>query len=161
SKGYGWAAIMVRSDLADSIKDFKDLKGRKIGLPSKGVSVYTQLGQALSLGGLTVNDADLVEIGFPEMIAALSNKAIDVAMLNEPSRTLVADRKVAVRWKGIEYYCPCKAQNGVVMYGENFTKQQPEAAKRWMIAYLRGVRAYEDAIASGTDRDAIFAILAK
>lgn len=161
SKDHGWAAIMVRSDLADTIKDFKDLKGRKIGLPSKGVSVYTQLGQALARGGLTINDADIVEIGFPQMIAALSNKAIDVAMLIEPFTTFVVAQKVAVRWKGIEDFYPFKAQNGVVMYGENFAKQQPEAAKRWMVAYLRGVRAYQDAAARGVDRDAIFAILAK
>jgi NitT/TauT family transport system substrate-binding protein len=161
SKGHGWAAIMVRSDLAGEIKDFKDLKGRKIGLPSKGVSVYTQLGQALSRGGLTLNDADIVEIGFPQMMAALSNKAVDVAMLIEPFTTLVAARHVAVRWKGIDDYYPFKAQNGVVMYGEKFAKDQPEAAKRWMVAYLRGVRAYEAAVTKGTDRDAIFGILAK
>jgi NitT/TauT family transport system substrate-binding protein len=161
TKGHGWAAIMVRKDLAGDIKDFKDLKGRKIGLPSKGVSVYTQLGRALSLGGLTIDDADIIQVGFANMIPALTNKAIDVAMLIEPFTTLVAQRGLAVRWKGIDEYYPFKAQNGVVMYGENFTKEQPDAAKRWMIAYLRGVRAYEDAVSKGIDRDAVFGILAK
>lgn len=161
SKGFGWAAMMVRSDLAVIIKDFKDLKGRKIGTPSKGVSLFTQLGKALELGGLGLNDVDVVEIGFPEMMAALSNKAIDAAMLIEPFVTLVAANHVAVRWKGVEEFYPFKAQNGVVMYSEKFVKQQPEAAKRWMVAYLRGVRAYTEAVSKGSDRDSVNRILAK
>jgi len=161
SKGFGWAAIAVRSDLADGVKDFRDLKGRKIGLPSKAVSLYTQLGKALESGGLSVSDVDLVEIGFPDMVAAFANKAIEAAMLIEPFIALVVERKVAVRWKGVEDYYPFKAQNGVIVYAEQFATQQPEAAERWMIAYLRGVRAYRDAVVRGADRDAIYAILAK
>jgi NitT/TauT family transport system substrate-binding protein len=161
SRGFGWAAMTIRSDLADTIKDYKDLRGRKIGLPSKGVSVYTQLGKALELGGLGPNDVDIVEIGFPEMMAALSNKAIDVAMLIEPFVTFVVTRNVAIRWKGVEDFYSFKAQNGVVMYGEKFIRQQPEPAKRWMIGYIKGNRAYMDAVSKGTNRDAINAILAK
>jgi NitT/TauT family transport system substrate-binding protein len=92
SKGFGWAAITVRNDLAGTIKDFKDLKGRRIGLPSKGASLFTQLGKALELGGLGPDDVDLVEIGFPEMIAALSNKAIDAAILIEIGRASCRER---------------------------------------------------------------------
>src|SRR5215470_5358522 len=91
SRGFGWAAIAVRSDLADAIKDYKDLKGRKIALPAKSVSLFTQLEKALELGGLTVNDIDLVEIGFAEMMAAFANKAIDVAVVIEPFTTLLTD----------------------------------------------------------------------
>jgi NitT/TauT family transport system substrate-binding protein len=161
SKGFGWAAIAVRSDLADTIKDYKDLKGRRIALPSKGVSLYTQLEKALEMGGLTVNDADLTEIGFAEMMAAFANKAIDAAVVIEPFTTLVVERKVAVRWKGVEDYYPFKAQNGVIMYAEKFMHQQPDAARRWMVGYLRGVHTYRQALSTGRDLDAIYAILAK
>jgi ABC-type nitrate/sulfonate/bicarbonate transport system substrate-binding protein len=161
SPGFGWAAIAVRSDLAATIRDYKDLRGRKIGLPAKAVSLYTQLGKALELGGLGPDDVDLVEIGFPDMMAALTNKAIDAAVLIEPFVALVTARKVAVRWKGVEDFYPFKAQNGVVLFGEKFTRQQPEAAKRWMIAYLKGVRAYRDAVSKGIERDTIYGILAR
>jgi ABC-type nitrate/sulfonate/bicarbonate transport system substrate-binding protein len=161
SKGFGWAAIAMRSDLADAIKDYKDLKGRKIALPAKSVSLFTQLEKALEMGGLTVNDIDLTEIGFVEMMAAFANKAIDVAVLIEPFTTLVVERKVAVRWKGVEDYYPFKAQNGVIMYAEKFMRQQPDAARRWMVGYLRGVRAYRHALATGQDLDAIYAIIAR
>jgi NitT/TauT family transport system substrate-binding protein len=95
------------------------------------------------------------------MMAALSNKAIDAAMLIEPFVTLVAANNVAVRWKGVEEFYPFKAQNGVVIYAEKFMKEQPEAARRWMVAYLRGARAYTDALSGGADGAAVNGILAK
>jgi NitT/TauT family transport system substrate-binding protein len=161
SRGFGWAAIAVRSDLAATIRDYRDLRGRKIGLPAKAVSLYTQLGKALELGGLGPNDVDLVEIGFPDMMAALTNKAIDAAMLIEPFVELVVARKAAVRWKGVEDFYPVKAQNGVVLFGEKFARQQPEAGRRWMIAYLKGVRAYRDAVSNGIERETVYGILAR
>jgi len=161
AKGFGFAAIVIRSDLADSVKDFKDLKGRKFAVMGKGVSSTAQLGKALELGGIEPKDVELVELGLPEMVAALGNKAIDGATLLEPFITFATARNVAIRWKGMEDFLPFTGQNGVIIYAQKFTEEQPEAAKRWMVAYLKGTRAYLDAVTSGIDRDGINAILAK
>lgn len=160
-KGAGWAAIVIRKDIAGKIKDFKDLKGLKIAVPAKGVSTFTQLGAALKLGGLTPKDVDIVQLSFPNMIAALANKAVDAAMLIEPFVALASVKKVGVRWKGVDEFYSHKGQNGVVVYSEKFAKEQPEAAKRWMIAYLRGVRDYIDSQKPGGDKEAVINILAK
>src|SRR5262249_50688162 len=53
-----------------------------------------------------------------------------------------------------------KGQNGVIIYGQRFAEEQPEAAKRWMVAYLRGIRAYTDSVVKGDDRAGIETILA-
>lgn len=161
SKGFGFAAIGIRADLADSIKDFKDLKGRKFAVPGKGVSSATQLGIALRLGGIEPNEVELIPLGLPEMVAALSNKAIDGATLLEPFVALAVAKHIAVRWKGMDEFLPFKGQNGVIIYSQKFAQEQPEAAKRWMVAYLRATRAYIAAVVDGTDRDVINAILAK
>jgi NitT/TauT family transport system substrate-binding protein len=160
AKGFGFAAIAIRSDLAGRIHDFKDLKGLKFAVPAKGVSSATQLGIALKLGGLGPNDVDLVELGLPEMVAALGNKSIDGATLLEPFVTLAVAKHVAVRWKGMEDFLLFKGQNGVIIYSQRFAEQQPQAARRWMVAYLRGTRAYTDSVVNGTDRVAIENILA-
>jgi NitT/TauT family transport system substrate-binding protein len=157
SKGFGFAAIGIRADLADSIKDFKDLKGRKFAVPGKGVSSATQLGIALKLGGIEPNEVELIPLGLPEMVAALSNKAIDGATLLEPFVALAVAKHIAVRWKGMDEFLPFK----VIIYSQKFAQEQPEAAKRWMVAYLRATRAYIASVVNGTDRDAINAILAK
>jgi len=161
TKGFGFAAIAIRSDLADTVKDFKDLKGRKFAVMGKGVSSTAQLGKALELGGIEPNEVELIELGLPEMVAALGNKAIDGATLLEPFITLATARKVAIRWKGMEDFLPFTGQNGVIIYSQKFTEEQPEAANRWMVAYLKGNRAYLDAVTKGTDRDDINAILAR
>ena len=161
AKGFGFAAIAIRSDFADTVKDFKDLKGRKFAVMGKGVSSTAQLGKALELGGIEPNEVELVELGLPEMVAALGNKAIDGATLLEPFITLATARRVAVRWKGMEDFLPFTGQNGVIIYSQKFAEEQADAAKRWMVAYLKGNRAYLDAVTKGTDRDEINAILAR
>src|SRR5215470_861066 len=161
SKGFGWAAIVIRSDLADTIKDFKDLKGRKLAVLGKGVSSTAQLGKALELGGLQPSDVEMIELGLPEMVAALGNKAIDGATLLEPFVTFATARKVGIRWKGMEEFLPFTGQNGVIIASQKFVEQKPDAARHWMTAYLKGTRAYVDAVTHGTDRDSINAILAK
>jgi len=161
AKGFGFAAIAIRSDLADTVKDFRDLKGRKFAVMGKGVSSTAQLGKALELGGIEPNEVELIELGLPEMIAALGNKAIDGATLLEPFITLATARKVAIRWKGMEDFLPFTGQNGVIIYSQKFAEEQPEAANRWMVAYLKGNRAYLDAVTKGTDRDDINSILAR
>ena len=95
------------------------------------------------------------------MVAALSNKAIDGATLLEPFVTLAVAKHIAVRWKGMEDFLPFKGQNGVIIYSQKFAQEQPAAAKRWMVAYLRATRAYIDAVVNGTDRAVIDGILAK
>jgi len=161
AKGFGFAAIAIRSDLADTVKDFRDLKGRKFAVMGKGVSSTAQLGKALELGGIEPNEVELIELGLPEMVAALGNKAIDGATLLEPFITLATARKVAIRWKGMEDFLPFTGQNGVIIYSQKFAEEQPEAANRWMVAYLKGNRAYLDAVTKGTDRDDINSILAR
>src|SRR5262245_45529420 len=161
SKGFGWAAIVIRSDLADTIKDFKDLKGRKFAVLGKGVSSTAQLGKALELGNIQPSEIEMIELGLPEMVAALGNKAIDGATLLEPFVTFATARNVGIRWKGMEEFLPFTGQNGVIIASQKFVDQKPDAARHWMTAYLKGTRAYVDAVTHGTDRDAINAILAK
>jgi NitT/TauT family transport system substrate-binding protein len=153
--------LMLRPELKDTVKSFKDLKGRKFAVMGKGVSSTTQLGKALERGGIEPNEVELIELGLPEMVAALGNKAIDGATLLEPFITFATARNVGVRWKGMEDFLPFTGQNGVIIYSQQFTQEQPESAKRWMAAYLKGTRAYLDAVTKGTDRDGINAILAK
>src|SRR5262249_33073512 len=121
-----------------AVKDFKDLRGRKFAVMGKGVSSTAQLGKALELGGIEPSEGEFVELGLPEMGAALGNKAIDGASLLEPFITRATARNVAVRWKGMEDFLPFTGQNGVIIYSQKFAEEQGEAAKRWMVAYPQG-----------------------
>jgi NitT/TauT family transport system substrate-binding protein len=40
-------------------------------------------------------------------------------------------------------------QVAVILYGPSFVRDQPEAARRWMVAYLRGLRYFTDGFFRG------------
>ncbi|HLG70611.1 MAG TPA: ABC transporter substrate-binding protein [Chloroflexota bacterium] len=141
--GTSSAAIVVRKALADQIKDYKDLKGRKVALSSKGTSIQVTLAKALQAGGLTFNDIDVVSIGFSDMVPALANGAVDVALLTEPAIAQgVANGTLSVfKWTDEVYP---NQQFNAVLYSPQFAKTP--AAQGFMTAYLQGVRDYNDVI---------------
>ena len=101
-----------------------------------------------------------VELGQPDMNPALANGAVDLANQTEPYVTLGIEQGYLTRIAGVADYYPNR-EVSVVLYGGPFIQEQPEAARRLMVAYLRGVRAYEDAFTKSIDRDEILDILVK
>ena len=79
--------ILVRKALFDAgtVKTAADLKGRKLAVNARGGIVEYQTAQGLKQGGLTIGDVEIVMLrSFPDMLAALSNGAIDASLLPEP-----------------------------------------------------------------------------
>src|ERR1700689_4630016 len=91
AKGYGFQAIMARTDLIDSgkVKGVKDLKGLKVAMSANGNSENAFMNYALVQNGLSYSDIDPVFLGFPEHIAAFANKAIDASLTVAPTVTEV------------------------------------------------------------------------
>ncbi|MBX5491530.1 MAG: ABC transporter substrate-binding protein [Chloroflexi bacterium] len=156
-------ALVVRKDLIDSgqFRDFADLRGRKISLNSRGVNLMVNLVAALSKGGLTEQDVELVEMGPTDALIGLANGALDAAMLLEPQVAQGVSQGVLVRWKGGDDLLPYYQQGGVLMYGSRFIAEHPEVARRWMVGYVRALRDYYDAVVQGRDRTSILDLLVK
>ena len=146
--GYGFQAVMVRKDLADKVKDYKDLKGLKIATSAVGNSESSLLNEALKKGGLKLTDVEQVYIGFPQHPAAYANGAIDASITTEPTITAILKAGSAVRKFGVDEFFP-NHQTAVTFYGEDFATKQPETAKKFMQALLRGFRFYVDALKGG------------
>ena len=51
-------------------------------------------------------------------------------------------------------------QIAVVFYAPHFVRENPDAARRLMVAYLQGVRDYNDAYRKGINKDKVIDILA-
>jgi NitT/TauT family transport system substrate-binding protein len=148
--GYGYSSLMVRKDLVDSgrYKALKDLKGMKIAIAAPGTGTASALNETLKMGGLKYSDVDVVYIGFPEHLPAFLNKGIDAAISNEPTMTLEIEQGAAVRIIGNDATYPDQ-QTAVVFYSERFIKSRHDVAERFMRAYIRGVRLYNDALKDG------------
>ena len=148
--GYGFTSLLVRKDLVDSgaFKSFSDLKDRKIALAGVGTTDQSAVNEALKRGGLKWGGAETVSLGFPQHLPALKNGAIDASITVEPARTFILKAGVAVNFADISSFYP-NQQAAALLYGAPFIKNKTEAARKFMRAYLRGARFYNDALSGG------------
>jgi NitT/TauT family transport system substrate-binding protein len=147
--GYGYMLLLVRKDLIDSgkFKDYKDLRGLKVGDSSIGGSGDALLNAALFKGGLRFGDVNKVYMAFPQLSIAFKNRAIDAALLTEPNASDPVRAGDAVKFaRGDEIY-PNQAL-AVILYGPSLLKNR-DLGQRFMNAYLRAVRVYNDALKDG------------
>jgi NitT/TauT family transport system substrate-binding protein len=85
-------------------------------------------------------------MGFPETLAAFKNKAIDAGIVNEPTLSRLLTDGLAVRASPAVIY-PGQ-QTAVLLYSEAFSAHR-DVAEKFMVAYLRALRYYNDALADG------------
>ena len=163
SPEWDYMALVIRKDLVDSgrVRDYKDLKGLKLATTARGNSTELTLARALGLGGLTLDDVNFSQLGFPEMVAAFATHGLDGAIVVEPFVSRIVSDGTGVRWKGSLEILGRSEQVGVIVYGEQLAANQG-LARRWMRAYIRGVRDYNDAFGPRmTDRDQVVRVLAE
>jgi NitT/TauT family transport system substrate-binding protein len=148
--GYGFSGLLVRRDLVDSgrFKSFKDLKGMTIGVGTLGSANSSAVNEALKRGGLTWRDANMVALTFPQHLAAYANRAIDASMTNEPTASEAVKEGLAVRIAGNDEIYPDQ-QAAVVLYSEVFARRRPQLALKFMRAYVKAIREYNDALKNG------------
>jgi NitT/TauT family transport system substrate-binding protein len=76
------AVIMVRTD--SPAKSFKDLRGKRIAIPSRFAVDHLFVRRMLKENGMTARDVELVEMAPPEMPAALYARQVDAYATGEP-----------------------------------------------------------------------------
>jgi NitT/TauT family transport system substrate-binding protein len=160
--GFGFKALSVRQELADSgaVRTVADLRDRKLAVnTATSIDIY-HLHGALQSGGLRVEDVSLEEITYPDQSAALANGGIDAAISIEPIATAMERQRIAAKLLTLEKTSPL-SQDATIIYAPHFMRDQPEAAQRFLIAYLRGVRDYNRAFTTGEGRDEVIQILTK
>ena len=148
--GYGFGPLMVRTDLVKSgkYKTPRDLKGMKVAESTQGSMLAPALARLLATVGLGYNDVEHVYLGFPAQVAAFSNGAIDASLLAEPSATLAEYQGIAVRVLSNDKWYPYQQQS-VLMYGSSLLRKRRDVANAFMLAYIRGVRFFNDALVGG------------
>jgi NitT/TauT family transport system substrate-binding protein len=148
--GPSYMPLLVRKDLVDSgrVKSFADLKGLKIAEAGRGGTPGSTLDQIMRSVGLAYNDVEHVNnLGYPQHVTALANRAIDGSFTTEPSATLAVEAGDAVRFSDGSAYP--NQEVAVLLYGGEFIVKRRAAAERLMIAYIEGVRVYNQAIEGG------------
>ncbi len=148
--GYGHNILLVRKDHVDSgrFKTLADLKGMKIAVTSPGASSTSTLNEQLKKVGLKFADIEPVYLGYPNHVVAITNGKIDAGLTAEPAATQAVNAGNAVRITTDDVIDPYH-EASITLFSSNFIEKQPDAARRFMKAFLRAVRFYNDSLKDG------------
>jgi NitT/TauT family transport system substrate-binding protein len=108
--------------------------------------------------GVPFSDLSFAFMGFPEMNAALVNGSVDVAGSTEPFVTIGEQNGTAKRWLSYHEVTP-GVPIGTVIYGDTLLTRERDLGERFLAAWLRGARDYDDAITTGRDLAEIESIM--
>lgn len=143
--GFSYFGLAVKKD--SPIKECKDLKGKTISNASTSNGILHSIEIWLQTCGLTLKDVNLKPLAYPDVVPALTNGAIDVGHLGEP---LVAlnEKNGLIRMLKRQSDLRPSEQIAVLYFSAKFQKDQ-DAANRFMVAYVRASKDYQDAYSKG------------
>lgn len=149
SPGYDYNPLVVRKSLIDSgrVKGYGDLAGLVVAEAGTGASTASTLNEALKKGGLGYHDIRHTYIPYTSQFAAFTNGAIDAAMSTEPTVTQIVEAGMGVRMRREDFYPD--QQVALLLFGGEFIAKRPDVARRFMVAYVKAVRLYNDALKGG------------
>lgn len=164
--GYGTNGLFIRREVYDAGRgrSLADLRGLTIAFtpPGKGTSNACAMAPAMQRVGASIDDFEIVNLGFPDMVAALANGAIDGGVISEPFGTRTVRQGSAVRVMGQDEMYP-NFSLSMVAFSEELYANRP-LARAYARAYIRGSRAYLAAVSGQSgeaDRADVDAILAR
>jgi len=132
--------IMVRKDLVETgvVRNVSDLKGHKIASHDSDYDLYN----ALALGNLSRDDVENMDLEFMMIGPAFANGGIDAALVTEPYITQIRTNGTAVVLASGQEFLP--GWPLPLYYGPAILDKDPELGRRFMVAYLKGVKQYNE-----------------
>ena len=155
----GSAAVVKKGTVASYGKDWCALKGKKVAIQGKTTGLWVTLEKALASCNLKTTDITVVELGFADTNAAITNGAVDVAFQVEPFVASGVAAGLLDVWKGLDEGRQSQQMN-VVLFSPQFS-QNHDVALRFLVAYIAATRAYMKDALPGGDKAQLGNILSK
>jgi len=159
-------SIVVRKPVYDAgrYQRLEDLRGATMAStpPGAGSLIGCAVGNALKRVGMSLDDINIQPLPITETLTAVLNGAIDVASLGDPALTYALGQGAVVKLIGLDEAFPYLTL-GLAGFTPNFYEQRP-VAKRFVRAYVRANRLYNDMVAgraTEADRAAIEAVISR
>jgi NitT/TauT family transport system substrate-binding protein len=152
--------LMLRPDLKGTIKSPADLRGKVIATNGPGsISTY-EIGKMVEPYGLTLADLDVKIFPFTQYALAFQNKAIDGALAIPPFTSQLEKDGFAVPFLEADKLVePRPLAISVNLINTDWAKANPELARNFYLAELRGVRDYCQAYHSAPIRKEMIDLL--
>jgi NitT/TauT family transport system substrate-binding protein len=149
-EGCPFLAMVARKALVESgqLQSPAQLKGRNVAWYRGSVEEYF-LDKVIQKDGLTIDDLTKITIPPPADMGAMEKGSLDLTVAGEPWVTRLVQSGRGVLWVPVQEAIP-GFQFSAIMYGPNLLEKNPEAGKRFMVAYFKGVRQYNQ---GKTDRN--------
>lgn len=156
--GKSYFTFVIGNHMVDEIKDYPDFRGKKIAVSSRNSIDGYIYEEMLKHAGLTEEDVEYVHIAdFGAMLGAIDAGTIDAALSIEPLIAQGVANGFHVRFKDATDYAP-ESQIAMVLASPKFMGEE-EISLRFMAAYLKGVRDYNDAFFKGESKEEIVDIM--
>lgn len=140
--GRPYAAIIARKDLVKGgqLDSPAQLRGLRISVnPSSYMGYF--VAKLLEKAGMTLDDVKTVDLTAPVELEAFRQSTIDIAFAAEPWVTRIVKEGYAVFWMPAGKAIP-GFQWGFILYGPTLLDKNPDAGRRFMVAYLKAVQQY-------------------
>lgn len=143
----GWSYFSLVAKKDGPVRRCEDLKGKTISNASLSNGVLHAIELWLGKCGLSLADVDVKTLGYPEVVPALLNGGIAAGHLGEPlvSANL---QNGTIRVLARQDEMRPVDQVALLYFSEKFRTDR-EAARRFMVAYVRGIQDYLAAYAKG------------
>lgn len=135
-------ALMARRALVEAgeLDSPAQLEGRRIEVARATTESY-YMERLLNTADLKLDDIKTVDLPDPVIPEAFAKGTIDLAATSEPWVTRIAQAGHAVIWMPVEEVIP-DFQVGFMLYGPNLLEENPDAGRRFMVAYFKAVQQY-------------------
>jgi len=148
--------LIVRADLKDKIKDIAQLKGRPLASNSRGAITNYEIGKIFEKAGFAYRNADLRFIPFTQMSVAFANKAVDAAFMIQPFASQVVDQGLGFAFADPDdFITPGPMTIAVSFVNTDWTAKNPDLAKNFFLAAMRGARDYCQAYHGAPNRSEV------
>jgi NitT/TauT family transport system substrate-binding protein len=159
--GQATTSLVIRKDHVDSgrYRRPEDLRGMTIGVPGPYTVNHFMLALIAERAGFDLDEINITAVPMSDSLLALANGSLDGYYDVEPSPTIAVRDGYGVRVLSSDQVYE-GFQSTVVFYGPSMLAQ-PDTGRRFMVAYLRGVRDYLRAFFDGVDQDRAIADITK
>lgn len=159
--GKSYFTFVIGNKMKNVIKDYPDFKGKKIAISSRNSIDGYIYALMLEHAGLTEKDVKTVVMSdFGSMLGALENGSIDAALSIEPLIAQGVSKGILTRFGDATDFAP-DSQIALVLASPKFMKDEKDISLRFMLAYLKGVRDYNDAFTKDIEKAEIINIMTK
>jgi len=134
--------LVASKSFAETAKsgDLQVLKGRKFDVFKGSFEEYF-LDKILDRAGLQPDEVESFNVPPPAQLDAMAKGRLDFGVSSEPFLTRYKRAGSGVLWTRVQEIIP-GFNYAFIRFGPSLLKKNPDAGKRFMVAYLKGVRQY-------------------